>query len=229
MTAATATGGRRRVSGLEKARRREAALQVMPSLIPILVLSVAPLIMGIALAFTDARLVRRPKYEFVGVDNFVDLFSNTMFWESFRIGMVWAVAVTVLQLLFALGLALLLNSDLKFQGLTRVLALIPWAMPPVVVAIMWQMIYAPNGGPLNAVLGAIGLPSDTNWLANFTTARAGLRARALPAAQRRPRPRLPPAHRRQGHHPQDPDARDHRQPGTVLRRRRQDRRHDGGR
>lgn len=170
MTAATATGGRRRVSGLEKARRREAALLVMPSLIPILVLSVAPLIMGIALAFTDARLVRRPKYEFVGVDNFVDLFSNTMFWESFRIGMVWAVAVTVLQLLFALGLALLLNSDLKFQGLTRVLALIPWAMPPVVVAIMWQMIYAPNGGPLNAVLGAIGLPSDTNWLANFTTA-----------------------------------------------------------
>lgn len=170
MTAATATGGRRRVSGLEKARRREAALLVMPSLIPILVLSVAPLIMGIALAFTDARLVRRPKYEFVGVDNFVDLFSNTMFWESFRIGMVWAVAVTVLQLLFALGLALLLNSDLKFQGLTRVLALIPWAMPPVVVAIMWQMIYAPNGGPLNAILGAIGLPSDTNWLANFTTA-----------------------------------------------------------
>ena len=170
MTAATATGGRRRVSGLEKARRREAAILVMPSLIPILVLSVAPLIMGIALAFTDARLVRRPKYEFVGVDNFVDLFSNTMFWESFRIGMVWAVAVTVLQLLFALGLALLLNSDLKFQGLTRVLALIPWAMPPVVVAIMWQMIYAPNGGPLNAVLGAIGLPSDTNWLANFTTA-----------------------------------------------------------
>ena len=61
MTAATATGGRRRVSGLEKAGRREAALLVMPSLIPILVLSVAPLIMGIALAFTDARLVRRPK------------------------------------------------------------------------------------------------------------------------------------------------------------------------
>ena len=157
------------MSGLEKSRRREAAALVLPSLIPILVLSVAPLVMGIALAFTDARLVRRPKYEFVGVDNFIDLFSNAMFWQSFRIGMVWAVSVTLLQLLFALGLALLLNSDLKFQGLTRVLALIPWAMPPVVVAIMWQMIYAPNG-PLNGVLGAIGLSGETNWLANFSTA-----------------------------------------------------------
>lgn len=169
MSTATVTSRRRRVSGLEKSRRREAAVLVLPSLIPILVLSVAPLVMGIALAFTDARLVRRPKYEFVGVDNFIDLFSNAMFWQSFRIGMVWAVSVTLLQLLFALGLALLLNSDLKFQGLTRVLALIPWAMPPVVVAIMWQMIYAPNG-PLNGVLGAIGLSGETNWLANFSTA-----------------------------------------------------------
>lgn len=169
MSTATVTSRRRRVSGLEKSRRREAAALVLPSLIPILVLSVAPLVMGIALAFTDARLVRRPKYEFVGVDNFIDLFSNAMFWQSFRIGMVWAVSVTLLQLLFALGLALLLNSDLKFQGLTRVLALIPWAMPPVVVAIMWQMIYAPNG-PLNGVLGAIGLSGETNWLANFSTA-----------------------------------------------------------
>ncbi len=53
-----------------------------------------------------------------------------------------------------MGLALLLNSGLRLQGLTRVLALIPWAMPPVVVAIMWQMIYSPNAGPLNAFLGA---------------------------------------------------------------------------
>jgi len=169
-TAEARVGRRRRVSGLERTRRKEAALLVLPSLIPILVLSVAPLIAGIALAFTDARLVRNPKYTFVGLDNFADLMTNTMFWESFRIGMVWAVSVTLLQLLAALGLALLLNADLRFQGLTRVLALIPWAMPPVVVAIMWQLIYSPNGGPLNAVLGAMGLPSETNWLANFSTA-----------------------------------------------------------
>ncbi len=163
-------GSPSRRSGLERARRREAAALVIPSLIPILVLSVAPLIIGVALAFTDARLVRNPEYAFVGADNFTRLLDNSFFWDSFRIGMVWAVSVTLLQLLAALGLALLLNSGLRMQGLTRVLALIPWAMPPVVVAIMWQMIYSPNAGPLNAVLGGVGLPDDINWLANFSTA-----------------------------------------------------------
>lgn len=160
----------RRTGGVARARRREAAALVLPSLVPILVLSVAPLVIGVLLAFTDARLVRHPSYQFVGADNFVRLAGNSLFWESFRIGMVWAVSVTVLQVVLAMGLALLLNADLRLQGLTRVLALIPWAMPPVVVAIMWRMIYSPNAGPLNAVLGALGLPGQINWLGDFSTA-----------------------------------------------------------
>lgn len=157
-----------KISGMQRRQRREAVALVLPSLIPILVLSVAPLLAGIALAFTDARLVRRPEYEFVGVDNFIHLAGNSMFWESFRIGLIWTFSVTFLQLLAGLGLALLLNSNLRFQGLTKVLALIPWAMPPVVVAIMWQLIYAPTG-PLNVALDSVGLPTAV-WLTNFTTA-----------------------------------------------------------
>lgn len=160
----------RRRGTVARARRREAAALVLPTLLPVLVLSVAPLVMGVALAFTDARLVRNPQYELVGLDNFTRLLENGFFWESFRIGMVWAVSVTLLQLVAGMGLALLLAGDLKLQGLTRVLALIPWAMPPVVVAIMWRMIYSPNAGPLNAGLGAVGLPDDINWLADFSTA-----------------------------------------------------------
>jgi multiple sugar transport system permease protein len=160
----------RRRGTLVRARRREAIGLVMPSLIPILVLSVAPLLIALGLAFTDARLVRNPDYEFVGVDNFTRLAGNTFFWDSLRIGLIWTVGVTVLQLAASMGLALLLNSGLRLQGLTRVLALVPWAMPPVVVAIMWQMIYSANGGPLNALLGSVGLPDDTNWLGDFSTA-----------------------------------------------------------
>jgi multiple sugar transport system permease protein len=162
--------GASRRGSIAQARRREAAALVLPSLLPILVLSVAPLVVGVLLAFTNARLVRRPEYELVGLDNFTRLMDNGFFWESFRIGMVWAVSVTGLQLLAGMGLALLLAGDLRLQGLTRVLALIPWAMPPVVVAIMWRMIYSPNAGPLNAGLGALGLPDDINWLADFSTA-----------------------------------------------------------
>jgi multiple sugar transport system permease protein len=154
----------------QRTRRREAIGLVLPSLIPILVLSVAPIVVGIFLAFTDARLVRHPDYAFAGVDNFVRLADNSLFWDSLRIGMIWTVGVTVLQLAAAMGLALLLDSGLRLQGLTRVLALVPWAMPPVVVAIMWQMIYSANGGPLNAVLGSVGLPDDINWLGDFSFA-----------------------------------------------------------
>lgn len=159
-----------RPGGAGRARRREAAALVLPSLLPVLVLSVAPLLVGVGLAFTDARLVRRPEYAFVGVDNFTRLLDNGFFWDSFRIGLIWAVSVTVLQIVAAMGLALLLAADLRLRALTRVLALIPWAMPPVVVAIMWRMIYSPNAGPLNATLGALGLPDDINWLADFSTA-----------------------------------------------------------
>ncbi|GAB3157848.1 carbohydrate ABC transporter permease [Amycolatopsis sp. NPDC004378] len=159
-----------RKPALARTRRREAIALVLPSLIPILVLSVAPLAVGIFLAFTDARLVRHPDYAFAGVDNFTKLVGNDLFWDSLRIGLIWTVGVTLLQLAAAMGLALLLNSGLRLQGLTRVLALVPWAMPPVVVAIMWQMIYSANGGPLNAFLGSVGLPDDTNWLGDFSVA-----------------------------------------------------------
>ncbi len=151
-------------------QRREAAALVIPSLIPIIIFSVLPLLQGLWYAFTDASLRRNAATNFVGLENFSRLAGDSLFWNSFRIGMIWAVSVTLLQLVASLGLALLLNSDLRLRSLTRLLALIPWAMPPVVVAIMWTMIYQPNGGPLNAAMDAVGLPGQTNWLGDFNTA-----------------------------------------------------------
>lgn len=157
---------KKRTPRLQRARRIEAAALVIPAMIPVLIFSVAPLLSGISLAFTDATLRRNAVNNFVAFDNFIQLGSDSLFWESFKIGMVWTVSVTLLQLIAGLGLALLLNDNLRFQGLTRVLALIPWAMPPVVVAIMWQLIYATNG-PLNAVLSWFGGEVSTNWLGTF--------------------------------------------------------------
>ncbi|CAN5142527.1 sugar ABC transporter permease [soil metagenome] len=167
-----ATTGRTaaRRTGVGRAQRREAIALVLPSLIPVLALSIYPLLNGIFLAFTDATLKRNPQTNFIAFDNFTRLIGDRFFWDSFRIGMVWAVSVTLLQLVTAMGLALLLNVDLRLKWLTRLLALVPWAMPPVVVAIMWRMIYSPTSGPLNAVLGFFGGPTDTNWLGNFDTA-----------------------------------------------------------
>ncbi|MFI7101010.1 carbohydrate ABC transporter permease [Streptomyces sp. NPDC050161] len=146
---------------------------VLPALLPILVLSVGPLLYGIGLAFTDAQSGRTRSARWTGLLNFSDLLHDTLFWESFRIGLLWAVGVTVPQFFLALGLALLLNLDLRMRWLARALAIIPWAMPEVVVGIMWRLVYHPDAGILNETLRGLGLLGATggrDWLSGLATA-----------------------------------------------------------
>ncbi|MDX3451090.1 sugar ABC transporter permease [Streptomyces sp. ME02-8801-2C] len=143
---------------------------VLPALIPILVLSVGPLLYGILLAFTDAQSGRTASTRWIGTLNFQDLLHDTLFWESFRIGLVWAVGVTVPQFLLALGLALLLNQELRLRWLARALAIVPWAMPEVVVGIMWRLVYNADAGVLNETLRDLGLGDGRDWLSGLATA-----------------------------------------------------------
>ncbi|MFI7129996.1 carbohydrate ABC transporter permease [Nonomuraea sp. NPDC050153] len=152
---------RRRISR----QTREMWLLMLPALVPVALFSVGPLLYGIGLAFTDARNTRNHETSFVGLENFGRLLSDDEFWSSFKIGAIWAVSVTVLQFLAALGLALLLNENLRFRGVARVLAVVPWAMPPVVIGLMWKLVYHPDAGILNSLLG-----TDINWLADFSLA-----------------------------------------------------------
>lgn len=158
---------RRRTLGLD----RDAWFLLLPALIPVVVLSVVPLCYGIALAFTDAQSGVTRSTSFTGLDNLADLRLDSLFWESFRIGLVWAVCVTVLQLALGLGLALLLDQNLRFRWLARTLALVPWAMPEIVVGIMWRLVYNPDAGVLNNTLRDLHLTSGhTDWLSSLSLA-----------------------------------------------------------
>ncbi|WP_436232605.1 carbohydrate ABC transporter permease [Actinacidiphila alni] len=153
------------------ATHRDAWFLLLPALIPVLVLSVGPLLYGAALAFTDAQSGVRHSTTFTGLDNFRALRLDSLFWQSFRIGLVWAVCVTVLQLLLSLGLALLLNRNLRFRWLARTLALVPWAMPEVVIGIMWRLVYNPDAGVLNNALRGLRLTDGTtDWLSSMSLA-----------------------------------------------------------
>ncbi|MFD7661961.1 carbohydrate ABC transporter permease [Streptomyces sp. NPDC059788] len=145
---------------------------VLPALVPILVLSVGPLLYGIGLAFTDAQSGRTQATRWTGLLNFSDLLRDTLFWDSFRVGLVWALGVTVPQFFLALGLALLLSQDLRLRWPARALAIIPWAMPEVVVGIMWRLVYHPDAGVLNETLRSLGLGPDEgrDWLSGTATA-----------------------------------------------------------
>ncbi len=162
---------RSRGSRQRQRQRREAYLLLVPALIPVLIFSVYPLLNGIYLGFTDSRAGLNRTTHFTGFENYVRLLQNSMFWESFKIGLVWAFGVTAIQFLLALGLALLLNQRLRMRWLVRTLALVPWAMPSVIVAIMWRLVYHPDAGLLNDVLTRMHLIDENiNWLADFSFA-----------------------------------------------------------
>lgn len=164
-------GDRRRRSPRQQRAQQETFLLLIPALVPVLLFSVIPLLEGIVTGFTDSEAGLNVQVIFNGLDNYRRLLHNLLFWQSFEIGIVWAVVTTLLQYALGLGLALLLNERLHLRGLARILALVPWAMPSVVVAIMWRLVYLPDSGILNGVLQSFHLQrTPINWLGDFSTA-----------------------------------------------------------
>ena len=175
MSTVADTGGRlprrRKSRAGSQLSSTETFLLVIPALLPIVILSVAPLVRGIYLAFTDARAGFDVSTSFIGLDNFRRLLEDDLFINSFKIGIIWATSVTAIQFVMGLSLALLLSQPLRGRWLARALALVPWAMPSVMVAIMWKLIYQPQAGVLNELLHRGHLPGSTiDWLSSFTWA-----------------------------------------------------------
>ena len=149
----------------------EALVLLIPALVPIVVLSVAPLARGIYLGFTDSQAGFGVPTHFIGIDNFRALIHDSLFINSFKIGLIWAACVTAIQFCLALGLALLLSQPLHGRWLARALALVPWAMPSVLVGIMGTLFFQPQAGILNEALYRAHLPgSNIDWLSDFTWA-----------------------------------------------------------
>ncbi len=96
---------------------------------------------------------------FVGLDNFAFLLRDNRFWNAFyNTAYFTAVSVTV-ELILGLSIAILLNRAFRGKGLVRSIILIPWAIPTVVSAKMWEWMYNSDFGILNHILGV-----NINWL-----------------------------------------------------------------
>ena len=139
---------------------------LLPVLIPVMILSVLPILRGIYLGFTDYRLGSEIQFNFF--DNYIYMLRDRYFWKSFQIGFVWTIAVTFGQIALGLGLALLLNEKFRFNSITRVIILIPWAMPPVIRGILWRLLYDTDTGVFNYAFIDLGIiDHPINWLNNF--------------------------------------------------------------
>jgi len=139
---------------------------LFPVIVLVTVFSLLPLLRGIYLGFTDYRL--GDPISFNGIENYIQLFNDEYFWNSFKIGMIWTIVVTALQVGLGLVLALLLNNKIKFASIYTVLILLPWATPPIIRGILWRQMYDPNTGVVNILLTDAGIISaPINWLSSF--------------------------------------------------------------
>lgn len=131
---------------------------LLPALLVLATIRLYPLLDGIFLSVTDANMLRLKNILFVGANNFVEIFTEDKeFYSILLFTFVYTFSVVALSYVAGLFLALLLNADIKFRGLFRVLVLIPWVIPPAVAANNWLMLLNDQFGFINAVLLQTGI------------------------------------------------------------------------
>ena len=106
--------------------------------------------------------------EWVGLRNYIFLLNDPSFRESLGVTLRFAAFVVVIEMVLGVGLALLLDRQLRGMTLLRTLFILPMMIAPIVVGLMWRYMYHPTVGPLNRMLKRIGLDpvpwlSDSNW------------------------------------------------------------------
>lgn len=135
-----------------------------------------PIASNVWASFMGEATLSRPS-EFVGLDQYRAVLNDPVFVPALRRTLIWAFGVTVMQFLLGLALALLLNRQFVGRSVVRSLAIIPWIMPGIVVAVVWRFLYAVDYGLINQSLRAIGLDSLTHaWLTNLSTAMPSVMA-----------------------------------------------------
>lgn len=131
---------------------------VMPAVVLLSLVTVYPIISIIYLSLHQ-RLLIFDISTFVGFDNYLFLVKDSRFWNAFWNTAYFTGVSVALELLLGLSIAVLLNRKFRFKGMVTAMVLIPWAIPTVVSARMWEWMYNTDFGILNHLLGL-----QVNWL-----------------------------------------------------------------
>lgn len=146
------------------AQRAVPYLFLAPTAVLVMVLLLVPVANGFMLSLQERDLFN-PTGRFTGLTNFIKLGDDPIFWRALLNTVQWTVVVVLAQYLFGLGLALLLNADVRGRGVFRALVLVPWVIPQAISAIAWKWLYAEQYGVLNALLRDMGLiKANVAWL-----------------------------------------------------------------
>ena len=141
---------------------------VLPYVLGLMVFTAIPFVASLWLSFTDYRLMQGS--EFVGLRNYVDLFTDDRtFAKSLNVTLLYVAMTVPLKLAFALFIAVVLNYKLKGIGFFRTAYYVPSILGgSIAIAVLWRYIFA-DTGLMNIALTSVGL-NAVNWFGNPGTA-----------------------------------------------------------
>ncbi len=160
-TASVETRGRRRIN--------PGYAFSLPAVVLLALVLLIPLAYVINLSLQTE--VGRGDMAYVGLDNYARFVADPYFWNAVRNTFAFTIASVAMHVLLGLGVALLLNKDIRGRTAFRVVALVPWMFSSVVVAALWRWMYSPEFGVINDILDRIGIISEQiPWLGDLNLA-----------------------------------------------------------
>ena len=146
-----------------------------PALALLLGIVAYPIARAVWLSFHRLEILRPDLSQYVGLENYRSLLQDPVIRIALQNSIVWVVGVVLFQLLGGLTGALVLNRRFPGRGIVRGLALIPWATPSVLVALMWTWMLDGNYGLINDLLVKVRILSRFQpWLAQPWSALPGV-------------------------------------------------------
>jgi multiple sugar transport system permease protein len=146
-------------------------LLLAPALTATGLLVLAPVAETLWLSLHEVILFRPRVRPFVGLANYAALVVDPVFWDSLAHSLIWVIAGVGLQFLIGLGAALLLNRNFAWRGIARALVIVPWALPSVIIGLVWTWMLDFNLGLINQLSLRLGLiDAPIAWMARPGTA-----------------------------------------------------------
>jgi raffinose/stachyose/melibiose transport system permease protein len=160
------SGAHRRV---RRGRLSVAMLFLLPAALLYLIFVVVPSVQAVYYSLYRWNGIE-PLTRFAGLDNYRLALGDTIFRSSVGHTVVIIVLSLVIQLPFALWVAIVLNRQIRGRTFFRIVFFMPYVLSEVVTGILWNLLLRPDGGPVNSMLAGVGLDSLTNdWLAEPST------------------------------------------------------------
>ena len=140
---------------------------VIPMALMMLIVIIYPIFKNIGMSFFKNYLAQPGSNPFVGITNYVKLFGDKNFINSINVTIRYVVITVLVRFVIGLIIALLLNENVKGQGIARSLIIIPWAMPVVVVCLIFIQMFNFQYGIINYVFITIGIIKEPiKWMSD---------------------------------------------------------------